>query len=42
MPNLLALDSYIVTDEERTEDASFGFRFRALSDYMLINVPGFP
>ena len=42
MPKLLALDSYIITDEERTEDASFGNRFRIMNEYMLINIPPFP
>jgi hypothetical protein len=29
--SLLALDEYIITDEERFEDAAFGKRFRALN-----------
>jgi len=31
---LKALDNYVITDEERIEDASFGNRFRGLNEYM--------
>ena len=39
--SLIALDMHIVTDEERSEDVSFGDRFRALSDYMRISIPDY-
>jgi hypothetical protein len=39
MPTLLALDFYIITDEERIEDVSFGQRFKALGDFMKIKMP---
>jgi hypothetical protein len=39
--SLLALDEYVITDEERFEDASFGSRFRALNRYMKIYAPDF-
>ena len=29
-----ALDDFIITDEERIEDASFGNRFRGMNEYM--------
>lgn len=38
---LLALDMHIITDEERSEDVSFGDRFRALSDFMRISIPDY-
>ena len=41
MTSLKALDEYIITDEERIDDAGFGARFRALSPYMRIYVPEF-
>ena len=41
MPNLLALDDFMVTDEERIEEVSFGKRFRALAPHMRIVVPDF-
>ena len=41
MPNLLCLDLYIVTDEERIEDASYGTRFRAMNEHMHIQLPDF-
>jgi Leucine-rich repeat len=31
IPGLLALDDYIITDEERMEDVGHGVRFKALS-----------
>ena len=34
VPCLKALDNYVITDEERIEDASFGNRFRGLNEYM--------
>ena len=41
MKTLLALDMHIITDEERSEDVSFGDRFRSLSDYMRISIPDY-
>ena len=41
MPNLLCLDLYIITDEERIEDASYGLRFRAMNEHMRIQIPEF-
>jgi hypothetical protein len=41
LPGLLALDDYIITDEERWEDVSFGKRFRALSPHLRIYIPDF-
>lgn len=41
LQSLLALDMHIITDEERSEDVSFGDRFRAMSDYMRISVPDY-
>lgn len=38
---LLALDNYIVTDEERIEDASFGYRYRALNEFMKLHIPDY-
>jgi hypothetical protein len=37
----LALDNYVITDEERIEDASFGYRFRALNEYMKLHIPDY-
>ena len=34
IPGLKALDNFVITDEERIEDASFGNRFRGLNEYM--------
>ena len=39
--SLLALDDWVITDEERWEDASFGIRFRAMNKYMKIYIPEF-
>lgn len=39
--SLLALDNYIITDEERIEDASFGYRFRGLNEYMKLHIPDY-
>ena len=39
LPSLLALDNYVITDEERIEDASFGYRYRALNNYMKLHIP---
>lgn len=39
--SLLALDSYIITDEERIEDASFGYRFRGLNEFMKLHIPDY-
>lgn len=41
MQPLLALDNYIITDEERIEDASFGYRFRGLNEYMKLHIPDY-
>lgn len=41
MPNLLCLDLFIITDEERIEDASYGTRFRAMNENMRIQLPDF-
>ena len=38
---LLALDNYIITDEERIEDASFGYRYRALNEFMKLHIPDY-
>lgn len=35
---LKALDNYVITDEERIEDASFGYRFRGLNEFMKIHI----
>ena len=40
-PSLLALDHYVITDEERIEDASFGYRFRGLNEYMKLHIPDY-
>jgi hypothetical protein len=39
--HLLALDTYIITDEERIEDASFGYRFRGMNEFMKIHLPDY-
>lgn len=39
--SLLALDNCVITDEERSEDASFGVRYRAMNKYMKIYIPEF-
>ena len=39
--SLLALDDCVITDEERSEDASFGVRYRAMNKYMKIYIPKF-
>jgi len=41
IPGLKALDNYVITDEERIEDASFGYRFRALNEYMKLHIPDY-
>jgi hypothetical protein len=38
---LLALDNFVITDEERIEDASFGYRFRALNEFMKLHIPDY-
>ena len=38
---LRALDNYVITDEERIEDASFGNRFRGLNEYMKWHIPDY-
>ena len=38
---LKALDNYIITDEERIEDASFGYRFRGLNEFMKLHIPDY-
>jgi len=39
--SLLALDNFVITDEERIEDASFGYRFRGLNEYMKLHIPDY-
>eukprot|EP00347_Sterkiella_histriomuscorum_P006457 403352701 len=39
--SLLALDTYVITDEERIEDASFGYRFRGLNEFMKLHIPDY-
>ena len=39
--SLFALDDCVITDEERSEDASFGVRYRAMNKHMKIYVPKF-
>jgi Leucine-rich repeat (LRR) protein len=41
MPGLLALDDFIITDEERMEDVGHGVRFKALSQFMRLFAPEF-
>ena len=41
LPFLKALDNFVITDEERIEDASFGYRFRGLNEYMKLHVPDY-
>jgi Leucine-rich repeat len=41
IPSLLALDNHIITDEERIEDASFGYRYRALNEFMKLHIPDY-
>ena len=38
---LKALDNYVITDEERIEDASFGYRFRGLNEFMKLHIPDY-
>jgi myosin heavy subunit len=35
------MDLYVITDEERIEDASYGNRFKAMNEFMLIQLPEF-
>jgi hypothetical protein len=42
LKSLLALDNHVITDEERIEDASFGYRYRALNEFMKIHIPEYP
>lgn len=39
--SLLALDNFLITDEERIEDASFGYRFRGLNEFMKLHIPDY-
>lgn len=39
---LLALDNFLITDEERLEDACFGYRFRSMNEFMKLHLPEFP
>ena len=39
IPGLKALDNFVITDEERIEDASFGYRFRGLNEFMKLHIP---
>jgi hypothetical protein len=41
LPGLLALDDYLITDEERMEDVGHGVRFKALSSFMRLYAPDF-
>jgi hypothetical protein len=41
IPTLKALDHFVITDEERIEDASFGYRFRALNEFMKLHIPDY-
>lgn len=41
IPGLKALDHHVITDEERIEDASFGYRFRGLNEFMKWAPPDF-
>ena len=41
IPSLLALDTFVITDEERIQDASFGYRFRALNEFMKLHIPDY-
>jgi hypothetical protein len=41
LPSLKALDHFVITDEERIEDASFGYRFRGLNEYMKLHIPDY-
>jgi Leucine-rich repeat (LRR) protein len=38
---LKALDYHVITDEERIEDASFGYRFRGLNEFMKLYIPDY-
>jgi hypothetical protein len=38
---LKALDNFVITDEERIEDASFGYRFRGLNEFMKLRIPDY-
>ena len=38
---LLALDHFVITDEERIDDVSFGYRFRALNEFMKLHIPDY-
>jgi hypothetical protein len=40
-PGLKALDYHVITDEERIEDASFGYRFRGLNEFMKLYIPDY-
>ena len=41
IPGLKALDNFVITDEERIEDASFGYRFRGLNEFMKLHIPDY-
>jgi hypothetical protein len=41
IPALKALDYHVITDEERIEDASFGYRFRGLNEFMKLYIPDY-
>lgn len=41
VPGLKALDYHVITDEERIEDASFGYRFRGLNEFMKLYIPDY-
>lgn len=35
------MDNFVITDEERIEDASFGYRFRGLNEFMKLHIPDY-
>jgi hypothetical protein len=39
--SLKALDNFVITDEERIEDASFGYRFRSQNEFMKLHIPDY-
>ena len=41
VPGLKALDYHVITDEERIEDARFGYRFRGLNEFMKLYIPDY-
>ena len=39
--SLYALDHHVVTDEERIEEASFGYTFRTMNERLRIHIPDY-